>query len=150
MKIRNILLGIAATYFVFFATYNEIIKTPKGMAAWLGIRQAIAQSFQIGPGATIVGKLFRSGPPPTIAGLGSPSMTAGSTDYMGQFTAGNVNAVHTLTFSSAWTVTPNCWAISQGGNSIGLAYTPSTTAIVFSGVGIAAGAIINYGCTSSF
>lgn len=91
--------------------------------------------------------------PPTVAnatcnggGGTAPSVTAGSTDSMGQVTTGTKNqGVCTITFNRAWTLAPICNVVDQTGNSIGIAFTTSTTAITVSS-GLQGGDKLNYWC----
>lgn len=125
----------------------SVMQTPKGMAWVLNFRAAIAQSFQVGPNATILGKLLAGGSPPTIAAVGgSPTMANGSTDFAWQFTAAG-NQQHVLTFSSTWGTAPFCVITNQTASSNGPpGNTVSATAITFTGNGMANAQIIQGLC----
>jgi hypothetical protein len=117
--------------------YNALM-TDGGMQGFL-VAKAYAQSAMNLLNVTLSGHVdVAVAPgklPPTVGTCGiSPSVVAGSTDYIGQVTTGSGNkGTCTLTFSTAYTNTPACTVTSNNANS-NFAYTPSTTAIVATGM----------------
>lgn len=96
---------------------------------------------------TFVGKVYKQGPPPTIAGTGSPAVTANSTDFMGEITYGTAQTSAVLTFNTAWTTRPFCMAQATSVSSAKtVQFTVTTTAITFTGDGIGTGALVTYIC----
>ena len=114
-------LGILAAV-MLTATSGYLLTTDFGQRAF-----TYAQSFNIGPDATILGKLYsaaRIAPP--VATTTITSIGAGSSDFHGSFIPSSTAFV--LTFATAWTNVPYCILTSEH-NSTGLSYDVSTTAI---------------------
>lgn len=123
----------------------DALLDPTIMRGVLGIRQAVAQALLNQP--TIVGKVFKQGSPPTIVGTGSPAMTAGSSDFMWEFTYGTAGSSAVLTFGSTWTLRPFCSISSNTPNSSGPPqYTVTATTVTFTGQNIGTGALVTGIC----
>lgn len=83
---------------------------------------------------------------PTVAGA---TITSGSTDFRGEFSAvtGASGGAVTVTFGAAFLSAPVCTVSrSDGGSTVFLSYTVSTTALTFAGLTSGAGVKVNWIC----
>lgn len=114
--------------------------------AGLGVTRADAQGFNL-DSPTILGRP-RAGNSPTLAPptISGGTLTAGSTDLVGQITATSSAAI-TLTFSGTWSTAPFCQLNNISVNTSGIVHTTTTTTLVTTGSGgYAATNKINYLC----
>ncbi len=121
----------------------NLARLPNELFSFIAPAQAQQQ-----PGMTIDRGIFRNhaafacGTRPTVA---NATITSGSCDFRGQFTA-PTNSVVTVTFGTAYQSAPICTVTRSDAQSATPPFTVSTTALSFVGMSTGAGLTYNWLC----
>lgn len=119
--------------------------SPSGYAISFASQTAVVASLF---GVTGGGHVVSSGTTPGIAcNAGSPVMLADSNDMSGEFTGGAASINCTVTFATAFSKKPRCWA-QDGTSNITPKVVTTTTNMVISATLIGTDAIM-YGCQAA-